>query len=105
MLIIQTLTVTEAYFAWPYGEVYYGVGLVVLLLMMTADERPLRLWSSVAAVAICVFLITGHPLVFPCLLLGMTLLFGQQGLYESDQACWGWPHRDRYPAFRFVPDL
>ncbi len=80
MLIIQTLTVTEAYFAWPYGEVYYGVGLCMLLLMMTGDGRPLGLWSAAMTVTLCAFLITGHPLVFPCLVSGLAMLLAYRGL-------------------------
>ena len=79
MLVIQTLAVTEAYFAWPYGEVYYGVALVVVLILMISDERPFEYWSAAFITAVCLFLVMGHPLVLPSLVLAMTLLFLRNG--------------------------
>jgi len=73
MLLTQTLAVTEAYFAWPYGEVYYGVGLTVLLMLILEDGRSLNYRFAFGIMVICAFLITGHPLVFPCLFLGLMI--------------------------------
>ena len=80
-LIAQTLSVKEAYFAWPYGEVGYGIGLTVLLILMTAQKLPLSFGSAMTVIIISVFLVTGHPLVFPCLGLGLTLLFFRFGMF------------------------
>ncbi|MCF8465137.1 MAG: hypothetical protein K9G41_09860 [Flavobacteriales bacterium] len=77
MLVVQTLAVTDAYFAWPYGEVYYGVALVVLLIETLKHKAPFNYYPAIFIALICVFLITGHPLVFPCLGLSMVLLFFQ----------------------------
>ena len=80
MLITQTLAVTEAYFAWPYGEVAYGIGLTVILILVTA-KLTLSFRSGFAIVATSLFLVTGHPLVFPCLGLGLTILFFRYGMF------------------------
>lgn len=80
MLLVQTLAVTEVYFAWPYGEVYYGVGLTVLLILILDDGCSLSYWSAFGIMVICTFLITGHPLVFPCLFLGVALLLANSGV-------------------------
>jgi hypothetical protein len=82
ILIAQTLSVKEAYFAWPYGEVGYGIGLTVLLILVTAQKLPLSFGSGMAVITISVFLVTGHPLVFPCLGLGLMFLFFRYGMFS-----------------------
>lgn len=79
MLLVQTVAVTEAYFAWPYGEVYYGVALTIFLILILEDSRPLNRYSAISIAFLSLFLISGHPLVFPCLFVGLAIHFTNKG--------------------------
>lgn len=78
MLLTQLMAVSEAYFAWAYGEVYYGVGLVVLVTLLF--EKGASVLSTYLLLAVLgVFLVTGHPLVLPVLGFALMVLIVDNG--------------------------
>lgn len=61
---IQLLGVVFTYYAWPYGEVQYGLALVLIMMwMIRASPTKLILRFGVSTL-LCLFLIGSHPLVW-----------------------------------------
>lgn len=73
LLLIQTLGVTFSYFAWPYGEIQYGVAVLLLLVWVIDNHvsNP-KLTEIVLGSVLISFIIGSHPLIWP--LLGYSLV-------------------------------
>ncbi|GIV33323.1 MAG: hypothetical protein KatS3mg031_0858 [Chitinophagales bacterium] len=63
-VLIQTLGVNFAYFAWPYGEVLYGLGLLLFLLFFLCRDQKLKWYHSGILLLLSFFLVGSHPLIY-----------------------------------------
>jgi hypothetical protein len=80
---IQLLGVVFTYYAWPYGEVQYGLALV-LIMMWTIRAVPTNMIFRYGISALlCLFLIGSHPLVWIVALFGAACGLIDQNLRKS----------------------
>ncbi|MCP4125110.1 MAG: hypothetical protein GY751_25525 [Bacteroidetes bacterium] len=56
-LLAQLLGVNFTYFAWPFGEVPYGMGVVLLILMMLISLTRINWWQWML-IGLLTFLVT-----------------------------------------------
>lgn len=73
-LLIQTLGITQSYFAWSYGEIYYGVGLVLFIYYLLSKKSLLSSYEYISVIGLMLLLVFGHPLVYPVFLFSLSIL-------------------------------
>lgn len=62
-LLIPVLGSDASFFSWPFGEVLYGCGLL-LLWNLVNDRIDNRFSGIIVKLILCFLLLTSHPLVF-----------------------------------------
>jgi len=74
-ILAQLLGVNFTYFAWPFGEVPYGMGVVLLIIMMLISLTRINWWQWMLIGLLTFLVVTSHPFVIILLGFGLALLF------------------------------
>lgn len=77
MLLIQTLGLNFSYFAWPYGEVQYGICLLIILYWLVTSYH-LKVWHWSIVAVIIAFIIGSHPLVWVVLFMLIAMMLNER---------------------------